>query len=74
MGVTNLWQVLEPVQVHQTLSSLKGQTLAVDLSIWVCETQCVKQMQGVVSKPYLRYIQVFKRIFFSVKTMSVLHS
>lgn len=58
MGVTNLWQVLEPVQVHQTLSSLKGQTLAVDLSIWVCETQCVKQMQGVVSKPYLRYIQV----------------
>lgn len=54
MGVTNLWQVLEPVQAHQTLSSLKGQTLAVDLSIWVCETQCVKQMQGVVSKPYLR--------------------
>ncbi|XP_061178146.1 flap endonuclease GEN homolog 1-like [Saccostrea echinata] len=54
MGVTNLWSVLEPVQVHQTLSSLKGQTLAVDLSIWVCETQCVKQMQGVVSKPFLR--------------------
>ncbi|XP_062573963.1 flap endonuclease GEN homolog 1-like [Saccostrea cucullata] len=54
MGVTNLWSVLEPVQVHRTLSSLKGQTLAVDLSIWVCETQCVKQMQGVVSKPFLR--------------------
>lgn len=58
MGVTNLWQVLEPVQAHQTLSSLKGQTLAVDLSIWVCETQCVKQMQGVVSKPYLRYTSI----------------
>lgn len=68
MGVTNLWPVLEPVQVHHTLSSLKGQTLAVDLSIWVCETQCVRQMQGVVSKPYLRsatasYYLYITRIF-----------
>lgn len=54
MGVTNLWQILLPVNQHQTLSSLKGQTLAVDLSIWVCENQCIKQMQGVVTKPHLR--------------------
>ncbi|XP_045174861.2 uncharacterized protein LOC123536104 [Mercenaria mercenaria] len=54
MGVTQLWQILAPVEQHLTLSSLAGQTLAVDLSIWVCENQCVKQMQGVVSKPYLR--------------------
>lgn len=54
MGVTNLWQILSPVQQHRPLTSLKGQTLAVDLSIWVCETQGVKQMQGVVSKPFLR--------------------
>ncbi|OWF56582.1 Flap endonuclease GEN-like 1 [Mizuhopecten yessoensis] len=54
MGVLNLWQILGPVQQHQELSELKGQVLAVDLSIWVCETQCVKQMQGIVSKPFLR--------------------
>ncbi|XP_060556631.1 flap endonuclease GEN homolog 1-like, partial [Ruditapes philippinarum] len=54
MGVTQLWQILAPVEQHRALSSLSGQTLAVDLSIWVCENQCVKQMQGVVSKPYLR--------------------
>ncbi|XP_069131819.1 LOW QUALITY PROTEIN: uncharacterized protein [Argopecten irradians] len=54
MGVLNLWQILDPVKQHQELSELKGQVLAVDLSIWVCETQCVKQMQGVVSKPFLR--------------------
>ncbi|VDI60768.1 flap endonuclease GEN [Mytilus galloprovincialis] len=54
MGVTNLWQILSPVQQHKPLSSLKGQTVAIDLSIWVCENQCVKQMQGVVTRPYLR--------------------
>lgn len=54
MGVTQLWQILAPVEQHKPLSSLQGQILAVDLSIWVCETQCVKQMQGVVSKPFLR--------------------
>ncbi|XP_033752016.1 flap endonuclease GEN homolog 1-like [Pecten maximus] len=54
MGVLNLWQILGPVKQHQELLELKGQVLAVDLSIWVCETQCVKQMQGVVSKPFLR--------------------
>ncbi|XP_052065725.1 flap endonuclease GEN homolog 1-like [Mytilus californianus] len=54
MGVTNLWQILSPIQQHKPLSSLKGQTVAIDLSIWVCENQCVKQMQGVVTRPYLR--------------------
>jgi flap endonuclease GEN len=54
MGVTQLWQILAPVEEHRPLTYLQGQTLAVDLSIWVCETQSVKQMQGVVSKPFLR--------------------
>uniref|UniRef100_A0A8C8RP05 GEN1 Holliday junction 5' flap endonuclease n=1 Tax=Pelusios castaneus TaxID=367368 RepID=A0A8C8RP05_9SAUR len=39
MGVTNLWQILEPVKQHVSLSSLRGKTLAVDLSLWVCEAQ-----------------------------------
>ncbi|XP_052801337.1 uncharacterized protein LOC128232037 [Mya arenaria] len=66
MGVTQLWQVLGPVEEHLPLSSLCGQTLAVDLSIWVCETQCVKQMQGVVSKPFLR------NLFFRISHLSQL--
>uniref|UniRef100_A0A8C8E793 Flap endonuclease GEN homolog 1 n=1 Tax=Otus sunia TaxID=257818 RepID=A0A8C8E793_9STRI len=54
MGVTNLWQILEPVRQPINLSSLKGKTLAVDLSLWVCEAQTVKKMIGVVTKPHLR--------------------
>ncbi|XP_029893531.1 flap endonuclease GEN homolog 1 isoform X1 [Aquila chrysaetos chrysaetos] len=54
MGVTNLWQILEPVRQPVNLSSLKGKTLAVDLSLWVCEAQTVKKMVGVVTKPHLR--------------------
>ncbi|NWV42844.1 GEN endonuclease, partial [Grantiella picta] len=54
MGVTYLWQILEPVRQPVNLSSLKGKTLAVDLSLWVCEAQTVKKMVGVVTKPHLR--------------------
>ncbi|NXI69238.1 GEN endonuclease, partial [Anseranas semipalmata] len=54
MGVTNLWQILEPVRQPVSLNSLKGKTLAVDLSLWVCEAQTVKKMIGVVTKPHLR--------------------
>ncbi|NXC47784.1 GEN endonuclease, partial [Penelope pileata] len=62
MGVTNLWQILEPVRQPVNLSSLKGKTLAVDLSLWVCEAQTVKKMIGVVTKPHLR--NLFFRISF----------
>ncbi|XP_058035066.1 flap endonuclease GEN homolog 1 isoform X1 [Ahaetulla prasina] len=54
MGVTSLWQILEPVKQHAPLCSLKGKTLAVDLSLWVCEAQAVKKMVGVVTNPHLR--------------------
>ncbi|XP_067654302.1 uncharacterized protein [Haliotis asinina] len=66
MGVTNLWTILAPVKQHKPLSSLRGQTIAVDLSIWVCENQCVKSMQGVVAKPYLR------NLFFRVSYLTQL--
>ncbi|NXP15383.1 GEN endonuclease, partial [Thinocorus orbignyianus] len=64
MGVTNLWQILEPVRQPVNLSSLKGKTLAVDLSLWVCEAQTVKKMIGVVTKPHLRNL-FFRFSFFS---------
>ncbi|NXX79086.1 GEN endonuclease, partial [Urocolius indicus] len=64
MGVTNLWQILEPVRQPVSLSSLKGKTLAVDLSLWVCEAQTVKKMIGVVTKPHLRNL-FFRFAFFT---------
>ncbi|NWX41285.1 GEN endonuclease, partial [Steatornis caripensis] len=62
MGVTNLWQILEPARQPVNLSSLKGKTLAVDLSLWVCEAQTVKKMIGIVTKPHLR--NLFFRLSF----------
>ncbi|NXK31547.1 GEN endonuclease, partial [Piprites chloris] len=64
MGVTHLWQILEPVRQPVNLSSLKGKTLAVDLSLWVCEAQTVKKMIGVVTKPHLRNL-FFRFSFFT---------
>ncbi|XP_048354876.1 flap endonuclease GEN homolog 1 isoform X1 [Sphaerodactylus townsendi] len=66
MGVTGLWQILEPVKQHIPLSHLTGKTLAVDLSIWVCEAQSVKKMTGVVTKPHLR------NIFFRVSSLTLM--
>ncbi|XP_020639897.3 flap endonuclease GEN homolog 1 [Pogona vitticeps] len=66
MGVTNLWQILEPVKQHVPLSSLRGKTLAVDLSLWVCEAQTVKKMKGVVTKPHLR------NLYFRVSSLTLM--
>ncbi|XP_040848793.1 LOW QUALITY PROTEIN: flap endonuclease GEN homolog 1 [Ochotona curzoniae] len=54
MGVNDLWQILEPVKEHVDLKDLAGKTIAVDLSLWVCEAQAVKKMKGTVPKPHLR--------------------
>ncbi|NXR26961.1 GEN endonuclease, partial [Cinclus mexicanus] len=64
MGVTYLWQILEPVRQPVNMSSLKGKTLAVDLSLWVCEAQTVRKMVGVVTKPHLRNL-FFRFSFFT---------
>ncbi|XP_031758816.1 flap endonuclease GEN homolog 1-like [Xenopus tropicalis] len=66
MGVTDLWSILGPVKKHVPLESLAGKTLAVDLSIWVCEAQMVKQMIGVVHKPHLR------NLFFCISSLNLL--
>ncbi|XP_042536778.1 flap endonuclease GEN homolog 1 [Dipodomys spectabilis] len=54
MGVNDLWPILEPVKQHIHLQNLSGKTIAVDLSLWVCEAQTVKKMIGTVMKPHLR--------------------
>ncbi|XP_027006756.2 flap endonuclease GEN homolog 1 [Tachysurus fulvidraco] len=54
MGVNDLWSILSPVCESVPLYSLTGQTLAVDLSLWICEAQHVQGMMGKVTKPHLR--------------------
>ncbi|XP_056150130.1 flap endonuclease GEN homolog 1 [Lampris incognitus] len=64
MGVNDLWSILEPVRESVPLYSLSGQTLAVDLSMWVCEAQHVQAMMGKVTKPHLR------NLFFRVSALT----
>ncbi|XP_015213304.2 flap endonuclease GEN homolog 1 [Lepisosteus oculatus] len=66
MGVNELWPILEPVRESVPLYSLSGKTLAVDLSLWVCEAQFVKEMMGKVTKPYLR------NLFFRVMSLTLM--
>ncbi|XP_036406199.1 flap endonuclease GEN homolog 1 [Megalops cyprinoides] len=64
MGVNELWSILEPVRESVPLYNLSGKTLAVDLSLWVCEAQAVKEMVGRVLKPHLR------NLFFRVLSLT----
>lgn len=57
MGVHQLWSILEPVKQHRPLKELRGQVLAVDLSIWIVESKNHQQMK-VVLKPHLRYVMM----------------
>ncbi|MBN3284919.1 GEN endonuclease, partial [Polyodon spathula] len=66
MGVNELWSILEPVRESVPLRSLSGKTLAVDLSLWVCEAQAVKGMMGKVTKPHLR------NLFFRVSSLTLM--
>ncbi|XP_065129561.1 flap endonuclease GEN homolog 1 [Paramisgurnus dabryanus] len=66
MGVSELWSILDPVRHSVPLYSLAGKTLAVDLSLWVCEAQHVQGMMGKVTKPHLR------NLFFRVSSLTLM--
>ncbi|XP_014061125.1 flap endonuclease GEN homolog 1 [Salmo salar] len=66
MGVHDLWSILGPVRESVPLYSLTGMTLAVDLSLWVCEAQHVQAMMGKVTKPHLR------NLFFRVSSLTLM--
>ncbi|XP_034856527.1 flap endonuclease GEN homolog 1 isoform X2 [Mirounga leonina] len=66
MGVNDLWQILEPVKQPLHLHNLRGKTIAVDLSLWVCEAQTVKKMIGTVMKPHLR------NLFFRISYLTLM--
>lgn len=64
--MSELWSILDPVRQCVPLYSLAGQTLAVDLSLWVCEAQHVQGMMGKVTKPHLR------NLFFRVSSLTLM--
>uniref|UniRef100_A0A8D3B1V7 Flap endonuclease GEN homolog 1 n=1 Tax=Scophthalmus maximus TaxID=52904 RepID=A0A8D3B1V7_SCOMX len=66
MGVHDLWSIVETVRESVPLYSLSGKTLAVDLSLWVCEAQHVQAMMGRVTKPHLR------NLFFRVSSLTLM--
>ncbi|XP_076011151.1 flap endonuclease GEN homolog 1 [Genypterus blacodes] len=66
MGVQDLWSIVQPVCESVPLYSLSGKTLAVDLSLWVCEAQHVQAMMGRVTKPHLR------NLFFRVSSLTLM--
>ncbi|XP_043086685.1 flap endonuclease GEN homolog 1 [Puntigrus tetrazona] len=66
MGVSELWSILDPVRESVPLYSLSGKTLAVDLSLWVCEAQHVQGMMGKVTRPHLR------NLFFRVSSLTLM--
>nr|XP_046228172.1 flap endonuclease GEN homolog 1 [Scatophagus argus] len=74
MGVHELWSIVEPVRESVPLYSLSGKTLAVDLSLWVCEAQHVQAMMGKVTKPHLRnlFFRVSSLTFMGVKLVFVM--
>ncbi|XP_063078779.1 flap endonuclease GEN homolog 1 [Engraulis encrasicolus] len=74
MGVHELWSILEPVRESVSLYSLTGKTLAVDLSLWVCEAQHVQAMMGKVHKPHLRnlFFRVSSLLLMGVKLLFVM--
>ncbi|EDO44985.1 predicted protein [Nematostella vectensis] len=61
MGVTQLWNILEPVKKEGSLCSLRGKRLCVDLSCWICEANGAKGLKTNVLKPHLR--NLFFRIW-----------
>ncbi|KAJ8009719.1 hypothetical protein DPEC_G00094460 [Dallia pectoralis] len=66
MGVHDLWSIVSPVRESVPLYSLTGLTLAVDLSLWVCEAQHVQAMMGKVTKPHLR------NLFFRISSLTLM--
>jgi len=53
MGVIGLWKILGCASYPINLSDLKNKTMAVDLSVWICENSHLKFQNGN-QKPHLR--------------------
>ena len=63
MGVIGLWQILQTACRTVGLGDLKNKTIAIDLSIWICENSNTKFNGAKNLKPYLR------NLFFRTKAL-----
>ncbi|KAI8429960.1 hypothetical protein MSG28_000421 [Choristoneura fumiferana] len=55
MGIKGLWTVLSPFSEKKSLHEIRGETIAVDLAGWVCDSQNVTDYH-IQPKLYLRTI------------------
>ncbi len=63
MGVTNLWQILQPIARPLSINEIENKTIAIDLSIWICENSSIQYGTNPCIKPYLR------TLFFRCKSL-----
>ena len=49
-----LWGILKPVCKKEPLENMRGKTLCVDLSTWICQAEETMFLKTAVAKPYLR--------------------
>ncbi|XP_023226134.1 flap endonuclease GEN homolog 1-like [Centruroides sculpturatus] len=63
MGVNHLWDILAPVGQRVPLEELQDQTVAVDLSGWILESNRQKELAANIKKPHIR------NLFFRISCM-----
>lgn len=54
MGVKQLWGILQSISTKEPLEELRGKTVCVDLSTWICQAEETLPLKNAVFKPYLR--------------------
>ena len=61
MGVKGLWRALKPIREEVSISSLRGKVLAVDLAIWVVQSETVtnNEYQGIYLRQMFYKVQVY---------------
>ncbi|XP_066931858.1 flap endonuclease GEN-like isoform X1 [Clytia hemisphaerica] len=62
MGVKYLWDIIDDARSVETLDSLRGKTICVDLSIWIVEAKQTLQFKTSILKPHLR--NLFFRVLY----------
>ena len=65
MGVQHLWDLVEPYEKTESLKSLEGKILAIDLSTWVVEAQTMKMKHigGIADNVFNAHLRItFYRI------------
>jgi hypothetical protein len=54
MGVTDLWQVLSPAGENCRSISDVAQIVAVDVSIWIRQSELFENSRDIDERPYVR--------------------